>query len=92
MPLARKNIETKKKYVRRSVSIPKEIDTRVKTLARQQNRSANQTIESLIETGLQAREEEKRRFFEAAERFKSASTPSDIAQTRDELARLIFGS
>jgi len=45
------------------------VDTKIKALARQQNRSANQVIENLIEAGLAAKEAEKQRFFEVAERF-----------------------
>ena len=45
------------------------VDTKIKALARQQNPSANQVIENLIEAGLAAKEAEKQRFFEVAERF-----------------------
>ena len=81
-----------RKSVRRSVSIASELDTRIKALARQQKRSASQVIENLIETGLEAKETEKRRFFELAERFRAATVPGDVKQAKDELARMIFGS
>lgn len=92
MPATRHQRRRSKNSVRRSVSIPTEVDTKIKTLARQQNRSANQVIENLIEAGLQARESEKRRFFELAEKFRSASAPDDIKAAKDGLARMIFGN
>lgn len=90
MPLTRPG--RSKNLVRRSVSIPSEVDTKIKTLARQQNRSANQVIENLIETGLQAKESERRRFFELADKFRSASSPIEVKEVKEELARLIFGN
>jgi len=48
-------------------------------------------IENLIETGLEAKEAEKRRFFELAERFRAANAPDEIKATKAELARMIFG-
>ena len=81
-----------RKSVRRSVSIASELDTRIKALARQQKRSASQVIENLIEIGLEAKETEKRRFFELAERFRAATVPGDVKQAKDELARMLFGS
>lgn len=86
MPIAKKpNI------IRRSVSLPSEIDTKVQKLARRENRSANQVIENLIETGLAAKEAEKRRFFELTERLRAASDPAEIQQLKDDLARMTFG-
>ena len=60
-------------------------------LARRQNRSANQVIENLIETGLAAKEAEKRRFFELTDRLQSASDQDEIKRLKDELARMTFG-
>ncbi len=45
----------------------------------------------LIETGLDARENEKRRFFDLARRFKESSDPAESEQLREGLARMIFG-
>ena len=92
MPATKQQRRPPKNAVRRSVSIPTEVDTKIKILARQQNRSANQVIETLIEAGLEARESEKRRFFEIAEKFRSASAPDDIKAAKEELARMIFGN
>ena len=91
MPATKQQRGQAKNTVRRSISIRSEVDTKIKTLARQQNRSANQVIESLIETGLEAKESEKRRFFELAEKFRTASVPDEVKAAKDELARMIFG-
>lgn len=77
---------------RRSVAINKELDSRIKALARQQNRSANQIIENLIAAGLEAKEAEKRHFFEVAERMRSATDPAVVKEAKEELARMIFGN
>ena len=61
------------KVVRQSISLPSSIARRVKTLANRERTSANRVIVNLIETGLQAREREKRAFFELAERLANSS-------------------
>jgi len=81
-----------KKIVRRSISLPREIDSKVQTLARRQNWSANQVLEDLIETGLEAKEAEKRHFFELAERLRTTTDPAELRRIKDELARMTFGS
>ena len=81
-----------RKPVRRSISLPREIDSKVQKMAQRQNRSANQVLENLIESGLEAKEAEKRRFFEVAERLTAATDPAEVRQLKTELARLTFGS
>ena len=78
--------------MRRSISLPREIDSKVQTLARRQNWSANQVLEDLIETGLEAKEAEKRHFFELAERLRTTTDPAELRRIKDELARMTFGS
>lgn len=84
--------KTARKAVRRSISLSGDISTKIDTLARQQRRSANQIIEGLVAAGLEAREMEKQRFFEAAERFRAASDPDETKQAKEVLAKMIFGS
>ena len=79
------------KTVRRSISLPAEVDNKIQKLARHQKRSANQVYESLIETGLAAREAEKRRFFELAERLRATGDASELRRLKNELARMTFG-
>jgi len=79
------------KAVRRSVSLPLETDSRVKQLARRERRSASRVLENLIKAGLQAREYERRHFFELAERLHTSKNATEIQQLKDELARRTFG-
>jgi hypothetical protein len=79
------------KIVRQSISLPSGIARRVKTLARRQRTSANRVIVDLIETGLEAREHEKRAFFELAERLARSSDTTEQKRLKEELARMTFG-
>ena len=84
-------MQTTEKPLRQSVSLPARVARRVRALARKRKTSASRVIAELIETGLQAREQERRRFFELAERLTQASDPQELQQLKDELARLTFG-
>ena len=81
-----------RKPVRRSISLPREIDSKVQKLAQRQKSSANRVLEKLIEAGLKAKEAEKRRFFELAERLTAATDPGEVQRLKHELARMTFGS
>lgn len=91
-------LQTKKKLtagaksVRRSISLSYEVDEKVQRIAQRQKSSANRVLEGLIEAGLAAKEDEKRRFFETAERFRTASKPAEIEQAKQELSQMIFGA
>jgi hypothetical protein len=45
----------------------------------------------LIETGLEAREREKRTFFELADRLAETTDASEQKRLKGELARMTFG-
>jgi hypothetical protein len=77
--------------VRQSVSLPSSIARRVKSLAGRQRTSANRVIVELIEAGLEAREREKREFFDLAEQLARSSSPSEQKRLKEELARMTFG-
>jgi len=79
------------KVVRQSISLPSGIARRVKTLARRERTSANRVIVNLIETGLEAREREKRAFFELAERLTHSTNATEQKRLKEELARMTFG-
>ena len=81
----------KQKTVRRSISLPRELDSKVQRLAQRQNRSANRVLENLIEAGLEAQEAEKRRFFELAERLRGTDDPVELERVKSEMARMTFG-
>lgn len=77
--------------MRRSISLPVATDRRVKQLARHEKRSASRVLENLIDAGLEAREAERRHFFELTERLRTSKDASEIRQVKDDLARLTFG-
>lgn len=77
--------------MRRSISLSKEVDRKVQSLARHKNFSANRVLEDLIETGLEAKEAERLRFFDLAERLRTLENEAEIEQVKRELARMTFG-
>jgi hypothetical protein len=79
------------RVVRQSISLPSGIARRVKTLAKRERTSANRVIVNLIETGLEAREREKRAFFELAEKLANSSNAAEQKRLKEELARMTFG-
>jgi hypothetical protein len=80
-----------KKMVRRSVSVPAEIDSRIKKLAQRENRLPSQVYQLVIEKGLNTKEAEKRRFFELADQLQATNDPAEIERLTEELARMTFG-
>ena len=80
-----------KRVVRRSISLHSELDTKIQKLARRENRSTNQVIETLIESGVEAKEAEKRHFFELAERLRTTTDRVELQHIKEELARMTFG-
>ncbi len=85
------DMTTAEKVVRQSVSLPARVASRVKSLARTSGASANRVIVELIETGLEAREEEKKRFFDLADRLARSHDPSEQKRLKEDLARITFG-
>ena len=79
------------KAVRQSVSLPSSIARRVQVLAKRQRTSASRVIVELIETGLEAREREKKAFFELAERLAHSTGAAEQKRLKEELARMTFG-
>jgi predicted DNA-binding protein len=79
------------KPVRQSVSLPPGVARRVKSLAKSSRTSANRIIVELIETGLEAREQEKKRFLELAERLTRTRDREEQSRLKEELARMTFG-
>ncbi len=82
---------TTDKLVRQSVSLPARIASRVKSLARASGASANRVIVELIETGLDAREQEKKHFFDLADRLTRSRDPEEQKRLKEDLARMTFG-
>lgn len=82
---------TVERSVRQSVSLPARVARRVKSLARTSNTSANRIIVDLIESGLEAREQERKRFLELADRLARSRDAEEQKRLKEELARMTFG-
>ena len=82
---------TAEKTIRQSVSLPAGVARRVKSLATTTRTSANRVIVDLIESGLEAREREKKRFFEEADLLAKSRDTEDQRRLKEELARMTFG-
>lgn len=79
------------KVLRRSVSLPSQVVRRVDAIAKRERTSASRVIVQLVETGLEAREREKRDFLELADRLTHSSDAAERARIKKELARKTFG-
>ena len=77
--------------IRQSVSLPARVARRVKSLAQTSRTSTSRVIVALIESGLDAKEQEKRRFSELADRLGRARDPEEQKRLKEELARMTFG-
>jgi metal-responsive CopG/Arc/MetJ family transcriptional regulator len=77
--------------VRQSVSLPARLARRVRALAQSGRSSTSRVLVDLIESGLDAREQEKKRFFSLADRLSRARDPAEQKRLKEELARMTFG-
>lgn len=85
------SMTTTEKSVRQSVSLPPRVARQVRTLAKNQHTSTNRVLVELIETGIESKEAEKRRFFELADQLSASSDPVERQRIKEELARMTFG-
>jgi hypothetical protein len=79
------------KASRQSVTLPATVARRVRALANREKRSSSRVIVDLIEAGLDAREREKKTFYELADRLASSTDLREQKQLKRELARLTYG-
>lgn len=84
-------MKTIEKAVRQSVSLPSPLAKRVKALAKNRKVSSNRILTELIEVGLRAKEEEKRRFLELADRLSASTDAKEQQGLKQQLARMTFG-
>jgi metal-responsive CopG/Arc/MetJ family transcriptional regulator len=80
-----------KAMLRQSVSLPAPLARRVKVLAKTKKTSASRVITELIETGLNAQEQERQRFFALADQLVHSTKADERRRLKEELARLTFG-
>jgi predicted DNA-binding protein len=76
---------------RQSISLPAGVAQRVSRLAKTQRKSANRILVELIESGLDAKEAEKQRFFALADRLAATADRRERKHIKKELAKLTFG-
>ena len=79
------------KSFRKSVSLPARVAKRVKSLAKAQRTSASRVLADLIESGIEAKELEKQRFFTLTSRLAESKNPEERERLKKELARMTFG-
>ena len=79
------------KSVRQSVTLPARVARRVKSLAKTSRTSANRVIVELIESGIEARQQERKRFIELADRLVRSRDAEEQTRLKEELAVMTFG-
>ena len=79
------------KPVRQSVSLPPQVARQVKSLAKTSRTSVNRVLVDLIESGLEAREQERTHFIELADRLARSRDAEEQRRLKEELARMTFG-
>jgi len=80
-----------KHLVRQSVSLPRRVAGQVRVIAQRRKTSTSKVLLDLVETGLEAKEAEKRHFLQLARRYKECADPVESERLGEELGRLIFG-
>ena len=63
----------------------------MKSLAKTNGTSANRIIVELIESGIEARQQERKRFIELADRLARSRDAEEQTRLKDELAVMTFG-
>jgi hypothetical protein len=82
---------TTEKPVRQSVTLPPRVARRVRSLAKSRRTSASRVLVDLVESGLEAADQEKQRFLDVAERLAKSKDAAEKQRLKDELARMTFG-
>ena len=84
-------MRTGNKTVRQSVTLPSNIATQVRNLAKIRRLSANRMLVELIENGMEAEKRKQQEFFGLAERFRAATDPEEVRRLGDQMGRMVFG-
>ena len=81
----------KTQQVRRSVTLPSQVDRQIEAIARKRRLSGNRVLVELVEMGLEARQQKEAAFFELAKRFRDSNDPEETKRLGNELGRMVFG-
>ena len=84
-------MQSRRKTVRQSVSLPANIATQVRAIAKSRRLSANRLLVELIENGIEGEKRKQRDFLELAERFRTATDREEVKRLGDQLGRMVFG-
>jgi class 3 adenylate cyclase len=79
------------KPVRQSVRLPANLAAQVRSMANSRQISANRMFVELVKNGIRIENRKQREFFEAAERFRTATRPKAAKRLGEHLGRIIFG-
>ncbi len=60
-------------------------------MAKTRHLSANRILVELIENGIETEKRKPRKFFDLAERFRSATDPEEVKRLGDQMGRMVFG-
>ena len=83
---------TVNKAVRQSVTLPANVATQVRRLAKARRLSVNRILLELIENGIQAEKRKEQEFRDLAERFRNATDPGEIESLGHEMGRMVLGN
>lgn len=77
-------------HIRRSVTLPSQVDRRIEAIARKRRLSGNRVLVELVEMGLEARQQKEAAFFALARRFRDSDDPKETKRLGRELGRMVF--
>ena len=81
----------KSQQVRRSVTLPSQVDKQIEAIAKKPRLSGSRVLVELVETGLEPRRQKEEAFFDLAPRFRESDDPEEAKELGRELGRMIFG-
>ena len=85
-------MSTANRAVRQSVTLPANVATQVRRLAKARRLSASRMLLELIENGIEAEKRRQQEFFHLAERFRNATDMAEVERLGEQMGRMVFGS
>ncbi|MGA2271406.1 MAG: hypothetical protein ABSH44_23320 [Bryobacteraceae bacterium] len=84
-------METSHKVIRQSVTMPANLASKVRRMAKSRRTSASRMLVELVEEGIELRKQKEEEFFNLAGRFRAATDPKDVERLGNEMGRMVFG-
>ncbi len=85
-------MRTTTRSVRQSISLPANVASQVRSLAKARRLSASRLLLELIENGMAAEKRKQQEFIDLAERFRNATDPEEVKRLGDQMGRMVFGA